>query len=252
MAFYHYLRIPIDARKEGAWNNIGAAARSLELRIQSVAAYQRSKKIGGTRAVSNLAYILIDEGFIAEAQEMCVEALKDSNCDGRVGSALGSIEPAKNKEDESRKKVLEEADKQRTFRAELGLALTEQVPAELNGSVWKTPECEVTVTVKGTSFRATGKFTKTSGLGLLSSIYLHGGLGQQQKTTNMLVTYEGEIQGRGCVLRKTVREDGTQESVLMAAAGDEVSLIVEKDVNAIREMRKPEKGSVAYAAWTRT
>jgi tetratricopeptide (TPR) repeat protein len=93
MALYHYLLIPLGKRTSVTWNNIGVCYRNLEVPARSVAAYRTAERMGGTLAISNLANLFIEAGFLPEAETMCLEALKIENCDKRVAAALAEVAP---------------------------------------------------------------------------------------------------------------------------------------------------------------
>ena len=246
MALYHYLKIPVDKRNAGTWNNIGVAARNLGLKAVGVTAYQRSKAHGGTLATSNLAYILLEAGFVSDAETMCKEALALPDCDNRVAAALGSIDEYKTKDEDSQRTILVEADRERAFAVDLGRALASP-PVSINATTWQSPECVLTVTVDGGRMRAEGKYTVPDG-GLMA--VLRQSTGMLSDTKTMVVEYEGEISGRGCVGTRRLRVDG-ETPTLLGTAGENVSLIIEADGQSIREMRNPENQTSTFPRWSR-
>jgi thioredoxin-like negative regulator of GroEL len=247
LALYHYLKIPSGSRSDSAWNNIGVAAQQLQLPAFSVEAYRRSKAEGGTLAVSNLAYKFIAAGFLDEAEVTCKEAMKSPYYDRRVAAAVGSIDEIKKTEGESRKTLLEGAEKQRRFLADLGTAMTVADVAP-SGSVWKNSECDaIAVKIEAGRFEAEGKFERASLAGLYA--FMHG----TTKATTYVVNYGGQIVGRGCVVTKKSYEEGKEPKSILAegVAGETAYLIVDEKMGGIREMRGTDKAQVSFEEWTR-
>lgn len=92
MVFYHYNElIKINPQHEAALNNLGVIAQELELPFTAVDYYRKSEELGDTLAMTNLANILIRDGFKAEALEILKKAQQSDSIHRNVGSALGKI-----------------------------------------------------------------------------------------------------------------------------------------------------------------
>ena len=245
LALYHYLMISAANRTDLTWNNIGASYRALEINAHGVAAYRRSQELGGTYAMSNLAYLLIETGFFPEAETMCNEALRMEKCEKRVAAALSSIEDKNKQEEELVKKTKAAAQTEHQYMAKLGNAMcSEKLPDGI--STWFTPKCPLTVTVDGDKFSAVGRYERESqtSLGILMST------GKVQKKT-FEVIYEGKVSGRGVSFSKREVEQGTSPS-LFESLGESGFLIIEEGLQSAQEIDKWDKKATAYLNWTRT
>ena len=91
LALFHYLKIPFQQRQPVAWNNLGVVFETLGMPGKSINAYNFSRDSGETLAISNLAKNLIKVGFIDEAEKLCQEAMKKTDCHQNVVHYLSDI-----------------------------------------------------------------------------------------------------------------------------------------------------------------
>jgi tetratricopeptide (TPR) repeat protein len=67
----------VDSERSGStWNNIGSARQALQLSAKAATSYRRAIDREETMAMSNLAYMLLNAGFLPEAQAICDAAFK--------------------------------------------------------------------------------------------------------------------------------------------------------------------------------
>jgi tetratricopeptide (TPR) repeat protein len=108
-ALYHYKVLnQSDPDNATVLNNLGAAYSELEMPIKAVEHFRRSAEKGETIAMGNLAHLLIDGGFIEEAETWITKAQEHPPVDARVGTALGRITPAAEVEDGKEGKILKD------------------------------------------------------------------------------------------------------------------------------------------------
>lgn len=108
-ALYHYKVFnQLDPDDATVLNNLGVAYSQLEMPIKAVEHFKQSAEKGETIAMGNLAHLLIDRGFIEEAEKWITRAQEHSPVDGRVGTALGRINPAADAEAKKEAKILKD------------------------------------------------------------------------------------------------------------------------------------------------
>ena len=108
-ALHHYKVLnqlhPDDAT---VLNNLGVAYSKLEMPLKAVEHFKQSAEKGETIAMGNLAHLLIDSGFIEEAERWIAKAQEHAPVHARVGTALGRITPAADAEDKKESKILKD------------------------------------------------------------------------------------------------------------------------------------------------
>lgn len=106
-ALYHYKVLSqLDPDDAGVLNNLGIVYRELDMPVKAVECFKRSAEKGHTLAMGNLAHLLIDSGFVEEAQTWITRAQEHSPVHARVGTALGRITPAVDLEEKKEAKIL--------------------------------------------------------------------------------------------------------------------------------------------------
>jgi Flp pilus assembly protein TadD len=250
LALLHFLRIPTGERSNAVWNNIGASYTHMKVPGRSIVAYQKSQDLGGTTAVSNLAYTLIESGFFKEAEELCRKVIALPECDKRVAAALSSMDSVIEKETEGVNKALDAAKIQQRFLVDLGFACAAIDPTAQLGR-WKAPDCDVDVVIgPDNTFTAIGQFVRdeTAGLRGLLATAMSGGATARQVTVT--VSYTGKIVGRGCFYTRIVSDDRAPSS-LLGSSSVQGYLIVSEDALSMRELRRPETGGASFYNWTK-
>jgi tetratricopeptide (TPR) repeat protein len=193
MALYHYKILCNSTSNDANWNNLGVALSELELSGKSIDAYLKSKELGGTTAVGNLAYKLIDAGFYSEAKKYLQEALKHDNCSSNVSSALSNLESKQNKEDDKEQELSSDLLSRIKFRVKYAEAYTKITAIPSLQGKWKTKHGDVQVEVLGSQFTATGQFERPLDLGL-ADIYARNPYRNIEKSKiNVSINYKGVI-----------------------------------------------------------
>jgi len=108
-SLFHYLKIQVQDREPGTWNNLGVEYDHFSLVGKAVDAYRKATKAGETLAASNLAYKLLNAGFLQEANGICNKALVDNDCHKNVNQAISRIKEIPEEEDNKEKEVIDKA-----------------------------------------------------------------------------------------------------------------------------------------------
>ena len=141
LALLHYQNL-IRSKKdhEYGWNNLGVVYSNLKMPILAVNAYQKSFELGETLAASNLAYKLIQEGFVEEARDIIAKAREKEDIDERVEHASSHLAKQITQQDEKKADALQEAAVLQRFYKNYGQAyFTQSEPLDLAGW-WKLPK----------------------------------------------------------------------------------------------------------------
>jgi len=199
MALMHYLRIPPGERTAAAWNNLGVEFNHARLRAKAVDAFKAAEKMGETLAVANLADTLIGAGFIDEARDRCVAAMKAENPHINVSDALARLQGVREEEDKTLAGITQKTRQAVEFYKELGKAIF--LPnVDTLGDVWNGPQCELRVNLEGTHFTALGSY-ESSPNALATPFAMAVG------PDRFTIEYQGSIKGRsisGTVSRKNL------------------------------------------------
>lgn len=252
LALLHFLRIPTSERTVNDWNNMGASYVHMDVPGRAVVCYEKSREMGGTTAVSNLAYKLTEFGFFAQAETMCQSVVALPNCDKRVASALGNLASKVQTETETVDHAIDSAEHQHKFFSELGVACATLVSYPPSGE-WKTPECTVLIEPSGNEFFAKGVFVRSESNGLRGMGMLSSGLAEfnTAKRIEITVTYTGKITGRSCLFTRTVIEDPATLNTF-GATSHTGYLVFAADGLSISEMRQLESVDATVNRWTKT
>ncbi|WP_350603433.1 hypothetical protein [Pseudoalteromonas sp. SMN1298-MNA-CIBAN-0114] len=93
--------INIDSKHSSALNNMGVRAQEVKLNIIAVSNYKESTVLQNTLSMANQGYLLLQSGFIDEAEKLAKSALESSDPHKNIYSLLTSI---KEQKDEQNKK----------------------------------------------------------------------------------------------------------------------------------------------------
>lgn len=193
MAAYHYSRIRTPARSAIAWNNFGVALESLKLPVKAVEAYRNSAGLGETLAMSNLAYLFLNAGFVDEAKKILDEALHVADHHKNVDKALGVIRDCLDDEEKQETSVYEKAKPVSEFFRSFGLARIQPLTIGLQGT-WKTPTCDVEIKIDGASVVARGTY-EVSATGLLAAAIM-GTRASDSVPVKYFLEYRGDLYGQ--------------------------------------------------------
>lgn len=244
LALYHYLQIPGADRTAIAWNNLGVSFQSFSMQAKAVEAYRTAATSGETLAMSNLAYKLMQAGFVKEAEEEFKKAMQIDNFHRNVGEGIASLRDIPEKEDEKQSEALEKAKPKIEYYKKLGRAVAQPTVSALPAT-WRGPNCDLTIGITGDDFRAAGSYERTpNALGLL------GGLGGGGKPTHHTIEYSGKIVG--CRIDGTIKRTSDSEqspSILSLGLMDnnvKFSMIIDLAVGKIEVMENPSSLSPSF------
>lgn len=139
--------IALDSSKNMALNNLGVSYSNVGLKIKSIESYKKSFKENNSLAASNLAYILIENGFEEEAINYLENAReKDKEPHDNVFSALETVKSQVKEEKNKEKNILEKANQKLIFFSQFGeYALNNEIISLSESEKWIMNELEVTV-----------------------------------------------------------------------------------------------------------
>jgi len=246
LALMHYLRIPINERDSAAWNNLGVEFETHSLPAKSVSAYRNAESMDETLAMSNLAQKFINAGFLDEAEAQCDKALAIGDVHENVGSSLARVKKTPEEEDNKEAEIVGTALPMSEFYADLGRAITQTEPTEI-GSKWEGPDCVLSVTVDGSSFRAIGVYEKPSPAAFANALRgLKGGIFGESESVKIEVEYNGTLRG-GAIEARVSRTDEDEAPIVNSLLGslkDEVPVLMffSDDRSELKVLERPKSG----------
>lgn len=184
LSLNHYLKVPPQDRTATHWNNLAVALQTFGMPGKAVSAYRTSAEMGGTLAMSNLAYKFMNAGFFAEAQVEFDRALKIENFHKNVGEGVAALRGAPEAETKTQAEIIADVRDKAAFYRSLGRAIVEP-NADPTGE-WQSPLCVLSVTTSGDTFEARGEYERTNALGFSSAA----------QPTRHFIHYKGQIVGR--------------------------------------------------------
>jgi len=149
-AFIYKKLLYVSPDNSGALNNLGVAYKNLNLDLKSVNTYKLGFEKGSTLAASNIAYLLINNGFKDEALEYLNKAkdLEEETHDN-IFSATTHLNNKARKEKEDEEKILKKAQKKYKFLAFYGdAAFTNKILSIKSSDDWiiEDKECVLNLT----------------------------------------------------------------------------------------------------------
>lgn len=222
LAAYHYSRILPKNRKPVTWNNLGVALAKLGMPIKAVEAYREAEQQGETLAMSNLAYKLLEDGFVPEARKTLDAAMAIKDHHKNVEKALGAINDAVEAEQKIETEAFAKASPIHEYYRQFGRALSKPDAINLAGR-WRAPKCALELHVKDGSIAALGTYeVKTIGSGLINAL----GFGKNQTASapadsmQYELKYHGTIRGRvitGSIIDRPVGSTAGAATSLLAS-----------------------------------
>lgn len=236
VSLFHYLKIPFMERNAGTWNNLGVVFDHFELRSKSVDSYRRSKEMGETLAMSNLAGKFIEAGFLTEARKECDEALAIKDSHEKVGYTSARVKSLPEEEEEKQKNLLEKTKPKSDFYKQFGRAVAQSEPREMAES-WEGPDGILSCTLSGQSFNAVCLYERPlSGLMAL-------GIGSGDRTESFRAEYIGTLRGRTIEANVTRNREGEKPkgATLLGSSEDKIKalMIIADDESEIKVMENP-------------
>ena len=92
--------LSIDSDNSTALNNLGVQAQEAGLKVIATENYKKSARLKNTLAMANQGYLLLDAGFVSEAEESAQKALEEKDTHQNIYSLLTAIHERKEKEEE--------------------------------------------------------------------------------------------------------------------------------------------------------
>ncbi len=261
MALHHYQILCNSTPNDANWNNFGVELSELGLAGKSVEAYMKSKELGGTTAVGNIAYKLIDEGFYSEAKKYLQEALKQDDCSSNVSNALSTLENKLEQENQKESEILSDVSSIIKFRIKYAEAYTKKrAEAPSLQKKWKTKHGDVKITLTGNKFaaNATHEIPKM-GLADIYARYTIGGMVKPKIDIDIkIINYEGVIINRVIDYQLSITtkpsgepERSTKAGSLLGALNENTvryngQMIISEDNKKIEVMEIDGKGNVTF------
>lgn len=259
-SLYHYKILSENIPNDANWNNLGVEYSHLGLSGKAVSAYLKSKEIGGTTSVGNIAHRLINAGFLDEARSIIQDVLKKPDFDSNVPKALSSIdeviEAETKKEDESLSSIVKEHE----FLIDYADAFIETFEAKLTQN-WKSKYGNLYVTIEGNKFIAQGerKIEPVLGLGSLYAHLYRKAISDEEPSLQK-ITYQGSVINRTIDYELIIQTEPSRKygkTILTALPSiDEIKqvftgyMVINKDCNKIVVIEKDQKGNVSFYEMT--
>lgn len=260
MALYHYKILCNSTPNDANWNNLGVELSELELSGKSVEAYLKSKELGGTTSIGNLAYKLIDIGFYGEAKKYIQEALDHYNCSSNVSSTLSSLESKKNEEDDREQELLLDVSSRIRFRVKYAEAFIEPFEAKLT-QIWKSKYGNVDIKIEGNRFVAKGERKIEPALSMLGSYNPYRKRTSDEEMILQKITYQGTIVNRTIDYELMIYVEPVRKLIEPALVGSLLGtkkemdvhsgmMVINRECNKIEVMEKDPKGNVSFYEMT--
>jgi tetratricopeptide (TPR) repeat protein len=200
LAFYHY-RILTDRNPDGAnWNNFGVALGRMNLDFSAVSAYRNSEKFGETLAMSNLAFKLIKEGFLKEANDLIKTATSKEDCSPNIGDNITLIKTTQDHETEEKEKIFKSIKTVRQFFIDYANACLKDDVKSLPEN-WKSPKCQLNIKIHYNFLEITGSYDKKLSPYELALLDV-----AKKKPNKENIKYNGRINGYGVMFQFWVWE----------------------------------------------
>ena len=146
MALFHYTKLANLHPSDMTFNNLGVALAHLDLPGLGVAAYKRASGMGNSLAMANRAQLLLNQGFLQEAEAVLDEGRAIADPHENVASVRAQIAVKERAEKEREASLLAEAEEERQFHALFGRARLEDTNSNDGlAGVWRTGWGEISV-----------------------------------------------------------------------------------------------------------
>ena len=205
LALYHYLQIPENQRNAATWNNLGVSFRHFSITEKSTSSYRKSIEKGETLAMSNLAEVYMDAGFLKEAKDLITKAQTADNCHDNVASSQVTLNQIKEEEDEKLKDTLANTRQRSQYFSKFGHELC-QTALLKTAKNWSCDLYQLNAKIERGEFHAEGTYEEKNSkpLSVLEDT------STQSKPIQYTVKYQGKIVGRTIVGEFTKTKLGPQ------------------------------------------
>ena len=237
LALCHYLKIPYAQRGQSAWNNLGVALGKFSMPGKSVAAYRKAEEMGETLAMSNLGYLFLHAGFLREAESEFAKGLAIKDFHQSVGEGIAALKNVPSQEEEKQKEVVQTARPKGDFYRLVGRAFSRP---DIKGFAqrWSDPDCELTITVSGRDFRATGSYERDGTSGLALAVYPN----MVKTIVKYRVEYKGQISGgqiEATVRRVREGDESTSTILGLGNVENKALMLLTDDGAELKVMENP-------------
>lgn len=107
--------LKIDTKNANALNNFGVQAQNENFNIIAIENYKKSSENNNTLSMANQGYLLLDAGFIKEAQEIAQEALKKEEVHENIYSLLSAISEKKKEQEKKWHELINNSKNEQQF-----------------------------------------------------------------------------------------------------------------------------------------
>jgi tetratricopeptide (TPR) repeat protein len=234
LSLYHYSLIGIRDRSATAWNNLGVAYSQFQLPVSAVRAFETSKSMNDTLAMSNLAHRYMNAGFLDEARKQCEQATIIPNYNTNINAALTRINELPTEEANSEREIIERARQKSQFLQNFGHALLGLITVPVSGH-WRHPNSDkAMVTVDGARFGATVRYDEAPNA--LATVL--AGL-PSPRSIRVTLQYDGILHGRAIDCTIT-RDDGRPNTPMLLDLVSKTALMyLSEDNNQWHVMENP-------------
>jgi len=246
LALLHYTKISYLDRSSMTWNNLGVAYDQLDLPAKSVESYRKSEDMGETLAMSNLANKFIRAGFVSEAKKICDVALSKEDYHKNIPKSVSRLKDIPDEEEKKKEDLVKKARLVSEFYRDFGRGIVRLASATL-ASEWRGPDCALTVSFDGVSFKATGSYVRRP-LGLIARAILSSTSPGTDDAVRYIIEYRGKARGRVIVATVSRYPDGEppKAKTLMSEDDPKALMIVSDDGGEIRVLEQAKKGEPRF------
>ena len=172
LALSDYLKIPVRERSSAVWNNLGVEYDKFSLPAKAVDAFQRAAEQNETLAMSNLGNKFANQGFLAEAKEICSKALEIKDPHKNIHDLVSRLAEAPEAEQIREDEILLALKSKSEFYRSLGRAISAEDPSStVTQAIWSDSDCTLRVTKNDDGFKFEGTFERERGFsGLLGAL----------------------------------------------------------------------------------
>ncbi len=188
----------IDAKNTTALNNLGVHAQDANLKVKAVEKYKESSSFNNSLSMSNQGYLLVNAGFLAEAEVIAKKALELEDPHGNIYKLLTKIRDLQKEQDTKWNELIDKSIERQKFIRNYTYSYYEGNVNKFDGD-WATENNNITtIKMEGDKLEATWQ---ESG-GIFSSEKYNVTLTGKVNNSAFLGQYEkkkdnGKLHGRG-------------------------------------------------------
>ncbi|MHC1944962.1 hypothetical protein IF803_11315 [Bradyrhizobium sp. UFLA06-06] len=213
LSLANYLRVPIEERSSGVWNNLGVQFDHFKLPAKAVDAFTKAADQNETLAMSNLGFRYAEQGFLSAARELGDRAIEIPNHHKNIHDLISRLSEIPESKEKSESAVLSSSKAKGDFYREVGRALGQSDATEtVISNLWQSKESSLRASKSEKGIEISGSFERdknpfTGLLSLISSQHGNTANSQPQKVTQH-IRYVGRFYGRAFFGTVTRRSEG--------------------------------------------